>query len=153
MYCPTPEPMLEQSGRYQPRGRVMRVTATTAGGSWLAGVARDRGLSFAGVSLAGTRLALEQLAGQAAGRLGHDLYSLLEHLQADRLPLVTSLVDGLVGLVAVLGAVGGHRPTRIAVLVALPVGGPAWAGLLPVGTTYRGVRRACTLVAGLARTP
>lgn len=125
----------------------MRVTGTMPGGTWLGGLARERGLTFAGLGTVGARAALEQLAGQTAGQLGNHLSSLLEHLPADRLPLVTSLVDGLIGLVAVLGALGGNGPTRTAVLLVLPVGGPVWAGLVPVSTTYRGLRRASALVA------
>jgi CheY-like chemotaxis protein len=145
--------MLKRSDQFEARGRVMRVTAAMPGGTWVGGLARERGLTLAGLGTAGARVALEQLAGQTAAQLGHHLPSLLEHLQADRLPLVTSLIDGLVGLVTVLGALGNSGPAHTAVLLVLPVGGPVWAGLVPVGTTYRGVCRASSLLVRIVRTP
>lgn len=117
----------------------MSMTATMSSWTWLAGHLRDRGLTFAGLSCGGLRWVLEQLVGRAVGQLGQDAASLLDRATADRLQLVDCVVGGLAIAIAVaegwptgpLGTVG---------MLVLPVGGPAWAGVLPPSTTRKGLR-------------
>ena len=126
----------------------MRITTRMSSGTWLAGRLRERGLTFVGFAYATIRFALEQLVGRAFGRLGDNAASLMDKVVADRLHLVD-------GGVAIAGAIADGWPTgavgTIGMLV-LPVGGPAWAGLLPVGATYKGLRSVILMTVRVAVT-
>jgi hypothetical protein len=124
----------------------MRMTATISGWVGWASHLRERGLTLAAIGLATVRMAMEQLAGRAAG---HDLTVLLDGLHVDRLPLL----DGAVGALAVAGSLAETcttGPVGTVVVLLLPVGGPVWAGLVPMSTTYKGLRRSWRLLLRVA---
>ena len=91
---------------------------------------------------------MEQVAGQAAGRVGHDVGALLDLGRFAHLHVIDSLIGGVAVMLG-LGDGWANGPMGIAVTLILPVGGPLWAGLVPVGTTLRGVRQ----IAFLAHDP
>jgi len=133
--------MLERSNRTTRReDRAVWMTVTMSSRTWLAGHLRERGLTCAGIGYATFRLALEQLFGRAVGQLGRDAASLLDWVQVDRLHLVVCVGGGLAVLAGAVADVWPSGPVGSIGMLVLPVGGPAWAGLLPVGATYKGFR-------------
>ena len=117
----------------------MRMTATMSSWTLLTGHLRERGLTVAGLSYGTARLVLEQLVGRAVGQLGQDAASLLDRVQADRLQLVDCVV-GVVVFVATVAEPWPTGPLGTVGMLVLPVGGPVWAGLLPVSTMWKAIR-------------
>ena len=105
-------------------------TATTAQASQLL---RERDITVAGVVVAALKMSVQQALGEMGGEIGRGLVSASGGMLpgTDGLTAAAHTLDawtcGLAGLV---------------LLLILPLGGPVWAGVVPVGTTVSGVRRA-----------
>ncbi|MGD9960148.1 response regulator [Nocardioides sp.] len=124
----------------------MATTATTYPRGWVAARVQERNLSAAGLGLASMKVSVEQLTSQAAGQLLHDLGNLLNLLPVGRIHLLDLLFSELATLLSVLNGLPSG-PLSMLVTLVLPVGGPLWAGVIPVGTTVKGVRGAGRLLA------
>ena len=129
----------------------MRITATASSWTWMMSQLRQRDVTVAGLTYTTMKLSLEQAAGQVTGRVGHDVTSVLDLGQLDRLHLVGAVLGGL-AVVLGFGDGWASGPVGIVVTAILPVGGPVWAGLVPVESIFSGVRKgsglACRLVRG-----
>ncbi|CUR57299.1 hypothetical protein NOCA240039 [metagenome] len=123
----------------------MRSTATPS----IRGYLQERNLSAAGLGLASVKLTAEQVTSQAAGQLLHDLARLVDLLPGGRVATLDLLVSHLATLLGVLDGVPTGPLSTLLTLV-VPVGGPLWAGVVPVGTSVKVVRGAGRL---LARVP
>ena len=112
----------------------MSITPTASSWNWMATHLRQRDVTLAGLSYASLKLSMEQLAGQAAGQIGHGVGSALDLGRFDRLHLLDSVLGGLAVMLG-FGDGWASGPVGIAVTLILPLGGPIWGGLIPVETT------------------
>ncbi len=126
----------------------MRTIVTATSRNFMASRLRQRDVIIAGATYATVRFSMEQVAGQVAQQVGPDVLSVLNHSPLDCLALVDTFLGGL----AVMVGLGDGMPTGsfgTAVLLILPVGGPVWAGVVPLGATFRSLRNVSRLVGRL----
>src|SRR5690349_17508523 len=100
--------------------------------------------SFLGLATLGpsaSRFVVDQVVGQTSSQLLEQAARWLEHLQVDHLLLVHAVLHVLAPLHQVADGMS-TTPVDVAVTLLLPVGGPMWAGIVPLRSVVSGVRRA-----------
>lgn len=109
-----------------------------------------RDLTASEVCLTATRLSVGQVVAQAAVSSVDNLGGLLAHSPVGRMPFVDIIVTWLASLGT--GAVAmPNGPMSTLVTLVLPVGGPVWAGIVPVTWMARCVRTAAMILTRLVR--
>jgi CheY-like chemotaxis protein len=109
-------------------------------------LARERDITVTGVVVTAVRVSVQQAVGQTGTEAGRAVGRTVASATDDVLPGR----PGLGALHGVWGELSGAVSTfdgwtfglvGMLVLLVLPVGGPVWAGIVPVGTTVARVRR------------
>lgn len=117
----------------------MAISAATATSTRVSTLLRERELTAAGVLAATVKVSAQQVLGQAAGDAARSLASVAGGLPLPAGGSLDWLLGGLVAAAALVNA-WTFGLAGVALLLLLPVGGPVWAGLVPVGTTVSGLR-------------
>lgn len=119
----------------------MTISTATTGEVWH--VLRERDITLSGLVVTTVKVSVQQAVGQAGTDVGGSAASAAERLLSDPLgghDWFTAVLAPLASMAATLDAWTFGLVGVLALLV-LPVGGPVWAGMVPVGTTVAGVRR------------
>jgi len=118
----------------------MAISAATATYTRVSALVRERELTVAGLVATTVKMSAQQVLGQAAGDVARALVSAAGFLPLPAGGSLDWLFGGAVAAAALVNA-WTFGLAGVILLLLLPVGGPVWAGVVPVGTTFSGLRR------------
>jgi CheY-like chemotaxis protein len=139
--------MLEASLQHTDPGPAMTISTATTEVRRHVG---ERDLTVAGLVVTAVRVTVQQAVGQAGTDAGRTAGSAADGMLQGHLRLGEP--DGLQAAWAQLAGAASTLDgwtfglAGFLVLLVLPLGGPVWAGVVPVGTTVAGVRAGWTIV-------